>query len=175
MRCGAVWCSAVQCRAGQCSAVSHDAAPAPALHGITPARERRTGCVSELVLLPFYPVLQGLGVAPCDLNFLLDGLLVHVGHATLELPGGREVCRGGRASESGEAGKSRGPRREGSCGHRGEDGQRQRWGEGSNGDRRARCSCNCVRKKAMGRRPEGVVVKSAADGGRSEVRRRTLG
>lgn len=50
-------------------------------------------------------------------------------------------------------------------------------GRGSNGDRRARCSCNCVRREAMGRRPEGVVVESAADadGGRSEVRRRTLG
>lgn len=49
---------------------------------------RRTSCVSELVLLPFYPILQGLGVAPCDLDLLLDGFLVHVGHATLELPGG---------------------------------------------------------------------------------------
>lgn len=76
---------------------------------------RRTGRVSELVLLPFYPVLQGLGIAPCDLNLLLDRLLVHVGHATLLLPveeGG--VAAGARASESGDAGKgkSRGPRRE---------------------------------------------------------------
>lgn len=43
--------------------------------------------------------------------------------------GGEGVCRGGRASESGEAGKSRGPRRERSCGHRGDGGQRQRWGQ----------------------------------------------
>jgi hypothetical protein len=40
--------------------------------------------------------------------------------------GVREMCRGGRASESGEAGKSRGPRRERSWGHRGDGGQRQR-------------------------------------------------
>ena len=86
-------------------------APVPAP---VPARERRTGCVSELVLLPFYPVLQGLGVAPCDLNFLLDGLLVHVGHATLELPGGeggvsrraRERMRRGRANPGGLAGSA---------------------------------------------------------------------
>ena len=42
-----------------------------------------TSCVSKLILLPFYPVLQSLSIAPCDLNFLLDRILVHVGHATL--------------------------------------------------------------------------------------------
>ena len=98
-----------RCSAVRCDAVGRGAAPAP-----VPARERRTGCVSELVLLPFYPVLQGLGVAPCDLNFLLDGLLVHVGHATLELPGGeggvsrraRERMRRGRANPGGLAGSA---------------------------------------------------------------------
>jgi hypothetical protein len=44
-----------------------------------------TGCVSKLVLLPFYPVLEGLGIAPCDLNLLLDRFLIHIGHITLWL------------------------------------------------------------------------------------------
>jgi hypothetical protein len=79
----------------------------------------RTGRVGKLVLLAFYPVLQGLGIAPCDLDFLLDGFLVHVGHATpLGAAGWRvsrvEVVRR-RARERAKAataGKSRGPRRE---------------------------------------------------------------
>lgn len=91
--------------------------------------------------------------------------------------GVREVCRGGRASECGEAGQIQGASQGAQRWAPGDGGQRQRWGRGSNGDRRARCSCNCLRREAMGRRPEGVVVESAADGasGRSEVRRRTLG
>jgi hypothetical protein len=50
-----------------------------------------TGRVSKLVLLPFYPVLERLGIAPCDLDLLLDRFLVHIGHVTLSQPdvGGR--------------------------------------------------------------------------------------
>jgi hypothetical protein len=115
----AVQCSAVRCSGPWCCTCTCACT--------APARERRTGCVSELILLPFYPVLQGLGVAPCDLNFLLDGLLVHVGHATLELPGGeggvsrraRERKRRGRQIQGAS-------RRERSWGHRGDGGQRQR-------------------------------------------------
>lgn len=116
-RCSAVRCSAVQCGAVRCSGPWRCTCTCTCTCTGTctaPARERRTGCVSELVLLPFYPVLQGLGVAPCDLNFLLDGLLVHVGHATLELPGGeggvsrraRERMRRGRANPGGLAGSA---------------------------------------------------------------------
>ena len=42
---------------------------------------RRTGGVSKLVLLPFYPVLEGLGIAAGDLDLLLDGFGTHIGHA----------------------------------------------------------------------------------------------
>jgi hypothetical protein len=54
---------------------------------VSKEEERRTGRVSELVLLALYPVLEGLGIATGDLDFLLDRLLVHVGHY-----GGRRVA-----------------------------------------------------------------------------------
>ena len=41
------------------------------------AAKRLTGGVCKLVLLAFYAVLERLGVAPCDLNLLLDGFGVH--------------------------------------------------------------------------------------------------
>jgi hypothetical protein len=49
--------------------------------GLGRGRARRTGCVSELILLPLYPVLQALGIAPCDLDLLLDGFGTHICHA----------------------------------------------------------------------------------------------
>jgi hypothetical protein len=88
----------------------------------------RTGGVSELVLLPFYSVLEGLGIAPCDLDLLLDRLLIHIGHATLRRPdvGGRVARRAerrGRQSRGRCRGRSR-PDTERRLGQRADDGNR---------------------------------------------------
>jgi hypothetical protein len=67
-----------------------------ARRGMLLGRER-TGCVSELILLALYPVLERLRVASGELNLLLDSFLVHIGHATLLLPEGEvAVARGAK-------------------------------------------------------------------------------
>jgi hypothetical protein len=78
--------------------------------------------------------------------------LVHVGHATLWLPGEGEGvwCRGERASESGDAGKSRGGLAESAAARGSETQAGVAGGRGSNGDGRARCRCNCLRKEVDG-------------------------
>ncbi len=55
----------------------------------------RTGCVSQLILLPFYPVLERLGIAARDLDLLLDRFLVHICHAL----GGDELGVGSRVQK----------------------------------------------------------------------------
>lgn len=108
-----------------------------------PGADRRTGCVSELVLLPFYPVLERLCIAPRDLDLLLDRLLIHVGHATQSLPG-----VGGEGSVAkGEAARQA---IQGPCRERSSPDTETRAGTGGkttgNGDRGALSRCNCSRR-----------------------------
>jgi len=39
-----------------------------------------TSCVSELIFLALYAILQGLGIATRNLDALLDTLSAHLGH-----------------------------------------------------------------------------------------------
>lgn len=127
-----------------------------------------TGCVSKLVLLPFYPVLERLGIAPCDLDLLLDGFLVHVGHATLRLPGVGGLGRGWRraARQASKPGVCR-ERDNRQPGHRDADGGGQAQWRASSGGRGAQGRCNCARTvNSGGRRSLGVVgalQRSAGD------------
>ena len=87
---------------------------------------RRTGCVSELVLLPFYPVLEGLGIAPRDLDFLLDRFLIHVGHALVMLPDAGGGSREG-ARRRGRRSRGRGRTRQPGHRRRGGEQRREAW------------------------------------------------
>lgn len=119
----------------------------------------RTGCVSKLVLLPFYPVLECLGIAPCDLDLLLDRFLVHIGHATTLLPGFGEVGSRGREAARQAI--------QGPAGSAAAGAPRVRLGQASrracSGDGGAQGSCNCTRRVSdSGQRSWGLGDGSAA-------------
>lgn len=80
-------------------------------------------------------------------------------------------CRGGRVSESGDAGKSRGPRRERSSpGHRDTGGGSRRAEAAMATGARGAAAIACT-GRSMGAAGGGVVVERTAGAGRTEVRR----